>query len=194
MGASSRTAAMTPAMAGADLLDELRQLLRRHDGASSLDEVRALLDELTTTVRRGRGRMRRFAKPAAEPNKADAAPKPGPAAEAKATEAEQKPAAPAKPPAPQRADVRIPDEPEPQQERPPELPPEAPEVPPLPPPGPRSWSAWIAAALLTVLAVFDAVAVWVHPRAVCWSRRAMLTCRSATRRVRAAWRSIWGTS
>ena len=62
-------ATLTPAAAGTDLLDELRQLLARHDGAATLDEVRELADELTGVLRRTRGRLGRLARKAA-PNPA----------------------------------------------------------------------------------------------------------------------------
>jgi hypothetical protein len=59
-------ATLTPAAAGADLLDQLRQLVQRHDSASSVEEVRQICDEVTAVLRRTRGRINRFAKQAAE--------------------------------------------------------------------------------------------------------------------------------
>lgn len=55
-------ATITPAIAGADLLDELRQLLDRHDDAATLDEVREIADELTSVLRRARRRIGRLAR------------------------------------------------------------------------------------------------------------------------------------
>lgn len=62
--------AVTAAAAGADLLDELRGLLERHDKASTLDDVREIADELTGVLRRTRGRLGRLARKA-EPKKAE---------------------------------------------------------------------------------------------------------------------------
>ncbi|MGH3381433.1 MAG: hypothetical protein ACRDP6_42565 [Actinoallomurus sp.] len=56
---------MTASAAGAGLLDELRQLLDRHDSASTLDDVREIADELTNVLRRTRGRIGRIARKAA---------------------------------------------------------------------------------------------------------------------------------
>lgn len=62
--------AVTAAAAGADLLDELRGLLERHDKASTLDDVREIADELTGVLRRTRGRLTRLARKA-EPKKTE---------------------------------------------------------------------------------------------------------------------------
>lgn len=62
--------AVTAAMAGTDLLDELRGLLDRHDRAATLDEVREIADELTGVLRRTRGRLTRLARKA-EPKKTE---------------------------------------------------------------------------------------------------------------------------
>lgn len=88
-------ATLTPSATAADLLEELRQLLGRHDGADTLDDVRELADELGTLLRRTRGRIKRLARqdrPAPEPVPET------PAAEARAVTPET--ARPAPPPAP----------------------------------------------------------------------------------------------
>lgn len=85
-------ATLTEATAAGKLLDELRELLARHDGAETLDEVRELADDVTAVLRRARGRIARLARKAA-------ASKPAPA-----IKESLKPAAPAMPlPRPQDA-------------------------------------------------------------------------------------------
>lgn len=64
---------VTAAVAADDLLSEIRLLLARHSGAESLDELCELADELTTTLRRVRGRITRLTK-AAAPSEPPAAP------------------------------------------------------------------------------------------------------------------------
>jgi hypothetical protein len=91
-------ATLTPATTAADLLDELRQLVGRHDGATTLDEVGQLADELAGVLRKTRGRIGRMKrqaapKPADEPSSKPAE-KPAPAAERPAA-AKQLPAQPA---------------------------------------------------------------------------------------------------
>jgi hypothetical protein len=95
-------ATLTASATAADLLDELSQLLGRHNGASTLEEIRELADELSTVLRRTRGRIQTLARrelPAPEP----AAEKPEPpAAEARtiAPETERPAPPPAPPPRP----------------------------------------------------------------------------------------------
>ena len=57
-------ATLTPAAAGADLLADLRQLLARHDGAATLEDLREVADELTAALRRVRGRITRLTRQA----------------------------------------------------------------------------------------------------------------------------------
>lgn len=95
-------ATLTAETAADDLLTELRQLLQRHDGAASLDEFRALADDLTAALRRVRPRISRLTrqtakpaaltvKPAAERAPEAVAPKPRPST----AEPAARPAAPA---------------------------------------------------------------------------------------------------
>lgn len=168
-------------MAGADLLTALRELLQRHDGAESPEDVGQLLDDVSAALRRARGRVNRFAKRAAE----QAPPKaPAPAAE-KRTEAAPKPV-PAAPPAPERADVKLP--PEPKSPPPPN---EAPETPPEPP---RSrWPerlnsavlAFVCAVIVPVIGV-QAVCSLVARAVRAVARRAAAPFRSLARIVRRA--------
>lgn len=79
-------ATLTAARAGADLVGELREMLQRHDGATTLDEVRELADDLTAALRRTRGRIGRLARkaqpaPATKPEPERAAPAAKPAAD-----------------------------------------------------------------------------------------------------------------
>jgi hypothetical protein len=187
MDESVTAATLTPAAAGADLLDQLRQLVQRHDRASRVEEVRQLCDEVTAVLRRTRGRISRLAKVAAEQAAPKAKATPKPAAEAKRAEPkpEQKRAVPAKPSPQPRAAVKLQRDPKPQQ--PPKSPKDAPRK-PLPLRGPRSWWTWLAAALLNVLAVLGAVGNAVRARVVKWSRRTWCACRSAARRLAAIFR------
>jgi hypothetical protein len=68
---------LTPATAGAELLDRLRALVDRHDAVATLEEVRALADEVTAVLRSTRGRIGRLARQAAAATKP-----PGPARQA----------------------------------------------------------------------------------------------------------------
>lgn len=72
------TATLTAEAAAGDLLDELRDLLNRHDGASSLDDVRALADDVTSALRRARGRITRLGRKAT-PEKTETPAEPQPA-------------------------------------------------------------------------------------------------------------------
>lgn len=185
-------ATLTPSATAADLLEELRQLLGRHDGASSLDDVRDLADELSTVLRRTRGRIKRLARqerpapePATEP-KAEPAP-PGtterPAAEARATAPEaERPrptfAAPLPPPQPVVIEIR-PDKPASDPPPPPQ--PRAPEAAPD-----RRSSLAAARVVLAMLAVLWTLTGPVA-RAVCKAvRQAVAAARPYARRARAA--------
>lgn len=72
------TATLTAETAAGDLLGELRNLLERHDGASTVDDVRELADELTAALRRTRGRLTRLSRKTA-PKKAETPAEPKPA-------------------------------------------------------------------------------------------------------------------
>ena len=68
---------LTPATAAGTLLTELRELLDRHAGASTLDDARELADDLTAALRRTRGSLRRLTRKAEPAPKAEPAePKP----------------------------------------------------------------------------------------------------------------------
>lgn len=71
---------LTATTAAEQLLADVRQMLARHDGAETVDELRELADELTTALRRVRGRINRLAKkdeqPAAPTLVAPSAPRP----------------------------------------------------------------------------------------------------------------------
>lgn len=197
-------ATLTPSATAADLLEELRQLLGRHDGASTLDEVRELADELSTVLRRTRGRIKRLARqerPAAEAeSKAPAPPgaeaKPAavePPAEARAaapqTERPARPrptfAAPLPPPDPVVIEIR-PDRPLPD----PAPAPPAAETPAAAPA--RRTVPGVVGVVLAVLVVLWGVATapicWVA--AVAWNagRRAVAAAGPYARRARAAGR------
>lgn len=73
---------LTPATTAAELLDTLRHLLDRHDGAATLDEARAIADELTVVLRRARRRIGRITRHA---ERTEAVEAPTPAAEATPT-------------------------------------------------------------------------------------------------------------
>lgn len=74
------TTTLTAETAAGDLLTELRDLLNRHTGAATLDEVRDFADEITATLRRTRGRIARIARqvkpesPSPKPAAADSTP------------------------------------------------------------------------------------------------------------------------
>jgi hypothetical protein len=187
----STAATLTPATTAADLLDELRQLVGRHDGASTLDELGELADELSTVLRRTRGRLARLKrqaapKPADEPA-AKPAEKPAPAAERPAA-AEQLPAQPAaepKQPPPQRpAEPRVARAPgaETRSKRP--APPRARAAAPERPPRRLPTTAVLALAAIT--------AVWVilGPRLAPPARAIARAVRSALHRCAAVARSI----
>lgn len=53
---------LTATTAAEQLLADVRQMLARHDGAETVDELRELADELSTALRRVRGRISRLAK------------------------------------------------------------------------------------------------------------------------------------
>lgn len=55
-------ATLTPSATAADLREEIRQLLGRHDGAETLEELREFADELSGVLRRYRGRIGRLAR------------------------------------------------------------------------------------------------------------------------------------
>jgi hypothetical protein len=174
-------ATITPAVAGADLIAELQQLVEQAKNASTAAEVRRLCDNAAKVIGRARRRVTRYEQQAIALAEQKPQPEPKPA--------EQPKPVPARPPAPPRADVRLPAEPKPQQEPPPEPPPEAPETPPLPPTGPRSWGAWLNSALLAVVATVNALIL--AGRAICSlvaraGRSAVRFVARRSRRVRAA--------
>lgn len=167
-------ATITAATTGADLLDELRQLLNRHDGASTLDDVRELADDLTAALRRTRGRMSRLtrqARPAEKPTEKPAD-KPAPAAEAVPTE---KPApAPSAPPAapadkPQTATVAQPER--------------SAAVPAQPAAEPRPHGPGVAMLAVVVVAVLSVLWFTVSARTVRARGRVAGAWRSARRRL-----------
>lgn len=151
-------ATITPDAIGADLLTELHELLDACEVASSAEQVRKLCDRAAKVIGRARRRVTKYEQQTIE--QAAATPKPEPKPAERAPEGVLRAQ-----PAPQRAEVRIPPEPEPQQERTPEPPPEAPETPPLPPKGPRSWAAWANSWLLA--AVSTVIAFIVGVRGIC---------------------------
>lgn len=53
---------LTVTTAAEQLLADVRHMLARHDGAETVDELRELADELSTALRRVRGRITRLAK------------------------------------------------------------------------------------------------------------------------------------
>lgn len=79
-------ATITAASAGADLLDELRQLVNRHDGAASAEEIHQICDEAAKLVGRARRRLARLVRQA-EPEPEPAERKPEPATEPQRTAA-----------------------------------------------------------------------------------------------------------
>lgn len=83
-------ATLTAQTAAGDLINELRDLLQRHDGASTLEEARSLADEITVALRRARGRIGRLARKTETPAK-KTDPEPEAAPEVKAPRAERTP-------------------------------------------------------------------------------------------------------
>lgn len=169
---------LTPAATAADLLDELRQLLGRHDGASTLDEIREFADELSTVLRRTRGRITRLARqtepeaPAVPPDRAQAErPAPPPASPPRPTFA-----APLPPPRPVVIEIR-PDKPASDP---------APTVRPVEPPPatPRRRGGMAVARLL--LAVLAALWAAVRPAVTPARRLAHAVRRTVRRRLAAA--------
>lgn len=94
---------LTATTAAEQLLGDVRQMLARHDGAESLDELRELADELSTALRRVRGRITRLAKK-------DEAPEQSPETVTPTAAPEPSPAAEASPPSEPNVTVRTPDE------------------------------------------------------------------------------------
>lgn len=92
---------LTPAAAGADLLDRLRQLLAEHETAETLDEVRTIADELTAVLRSARGRLGRLTRKATpRPETTPSAPAPKPAVVQPADRGPDRTPTAAPPPAP----------------------------------------------------------------------------------------------
>ncbi|GAA4626555.1 hypothetical protein GCM10023196_035270 [Actinoallomurus vinaceus] len=189
-------ATLTPSATAADLLDELRQLLGRHDGASTLDDVDRLADELTAALRRARGRLARLKRQAAKPEPKHE-PEPPAAARAASAPEGERPAPPAERPRPTFAAPAPPPQPMVIEIRP-----DKPTSDPPPPPQPREPEATpdrrdsLAAArlVLAVLAVLwrtltGPTRLTLRPvargarKAV---RRAVADVRPYARRVRAA--------
>lgn len=81
MNQTLTAATLTPATAGAELLERLRALLDRRDAVATLEEVRALADEVTAALRSTRGRIGRLARQAAAASKPAAPKQPAPKVE-----------------------------------------------------------------------------------------------------------------
>jgi hypothetical protein len=197
-------ATLTPSATAADMLEELRQLLGRHDGAETLEQLRELTDELSTVLRRARGRIGRLARqqrPApdsvAKPETLEPKQEEPPAAQAVSAPAD----------APAAVEVRAPQPPRPPAARPTfaaPLPPPEPVVieirpdrpaadpPPAPPPAetppaaagaPARGFPVVVGLVLTVLAALWGTAARPGPRTV---RRTAAAVRTVARRTVAA--------
>lgn len=169
-------ATITPATTADDLIGGLRDLLGRHDGASTLEELEQMADEATALLRRTRGRigaLRKRTRPAPAEQPADDKAKKADAAESKPEpKPEPKPAA----------------QPDPKPE--PQAAPAGPDAPAPRPPAPvRPPAAYVvlAALLVTWLVLADAAGAVRRggTRVVMAARRAAgYVARSVARRLR----------